>query len=132
MRHAFMYHGGLERNHPNLVSGAKSFAGTDGFVHDLPAWPESATLCFGYMEKAGKKFCVVRVKDSLSDVVVQNELVVEPGRHIGFGVRFGPEPTMIDDDNAVLTLLEDLIKRNHESPGDLLAIRDRLKQGMKT
>ena len=62
MRHAFMYHGGLERNHPNLVSGAKSFAGTDGFVHDLPAWPESATLCFGYMEKAGKKFCVVRVR----------------------------------------------------------------------
>ena len=39
---------------------------------------------------------------------------------------------MIDDDNAVLTLLADLIKRNHESPGDLLAIRDRLKQGMKT
>lgn len=130
MRHAFMYHGGLERNHPSLVSGATTFTGTDGFVHDLPAWPEKATICFGYMEKAGKKFCVVRVKDDKSDVVVNNELVIEPGRHMGFGVRLSPEPTMIEDDGLVMTLLEDLIKRNHESPGDLPAIRDRLKKLM--
>jgi len=125
-----MYHGGLERNHPALVPGATTFTGTDGKAHELPAWPESAYLRFGYMEKAGKKFCVVRVSDGTSDVVLNNELVIEPGRHVGFGVRFSPEPTMVEDDSVVLTLLEDLIKRNSEHPSDLLAVRDRFKKLM--
>jgi hypothetical protein len=125
-----MYHGGLERNHPKLTPGATTFTGTDGKEHELPPWPESAYLCFGYMEKAGKKFCVVRVTDGTSDVVVNNELVVEPGRHIGYGVRFSPEPTMVEDDLVVMTLLEDLIKRNSENPGDLPAIRERFKKVM--
>jgi len=125
-----MYHGGLERNHPTLVPGATTFTGTDGKLHELPKWPESAYLCFGYMEKAGKKFCVVRVTDGTSDVVVNNELVIEPGRHVGYGVRMSPEPTMVEDDSVVLTLLEDLIKRNSENPGDLLAIRERFKKLM--
>ncbi|MFN0098401.1 MAG: hypothetical protein ACKVS7_06995 [Gemmatimonadaceae bacterium] len=128
MRHAFMYHGGLERNLPALKPGATTFIGTDGKSHDLPAWPESAYLRFGYMEKAGKKFCVVRVMDGQSDVVLPNELVIEPGRHTGFGVRMSPEPTMVEDDTVILTLLEDLIKRNSEAPGDLLAIRERFKK----
>jgi hypothetical protein len=123
-----MYHGGLERNHPKLAPGAKTFTGTDGKEHELPAWPESAYLCFGYMEKAGKKFCVVRVTDGTSDVVLNNELVIEPGRHIGYGIRMSPEPTMVEDDSVVMTLLEDLIKRNSENPGDLPAIRERFKK----
>jgi hypothetical protein len=131
MRHAFMYHGGLERNHATLTPGATTFIGTDGNVHQLPPWPESAYLRFGYMEKAGKKFCVVRVADAQSDVVLNNELVIEPGRHTGFGVRMGPEPTMVEDDTVIMTLLEDLIKRNSESPGDLPAIRERFKQALK-
>ena len=131
MRHAFMYHGGLERNLPALVSGAKSFTGTDGYVHDLPAWPESAYLRFGYMEKAGKKFCVVRVMDDKNDVVLKVEQVIEPGRHMGFGVRLSPEPTMIEDDQAIMVLLEDVIKKNPGQAGDLAAIRDRLKKLMK-
>ncbi|MDH5235057.1 MAG: hypothetical protein OEW77_08850 [Gemmatimonadota bacterium] len=130
MRHAFMYHGGLELNHATLTSGAKSFTGTDGAVHMLPPWPESAYLRFGYMEKAGKKFCVVRVADATADVVLKNELVIEPGRHMGFGVRLSPEPTMIEDDATVLTLVEDLLKRNPEAPLELLKIRDRLKKMM--
>ena len=125
-----MYHGGLERNHPKLAPGAKTFTGTDGKEHELPPWPESAYLCFGYMEKAGKKFCVVRVTDGTSDVVVNNELVIEPGRHIGYGIRMSPEPTMVEDDAVVMTLLEDLIKRNSENPGDLPAIRERFKKVM--
>lgn len=132
MRHAFMYHGGLERNHPSLKPGATSFIGTDGKSHDLPAWPESAYLRFGYMEKAGKKFCIVRVMDSKSDVVLANELVIEPGRHTGFGVRMSPEPTMVEDDTVIMTLLEDLIKRNSEAPGELPEIRERFKKLLKT
>lgn len=130
MRHAFMYHGGLELNHPSLKAGAKSFTGTDGAVHELPAWPDTAYLRFGYMEKAGKKFCVVRVADKEADVVLTHELVIEPGRHMGFGVRLSPEPTMIEDDSTVLTLVEDLIKRNPDSARELLGIRDRLKKVM--
>ena len=125
-----MYHGGLERNHPTLKPGATTFTGTDGKLHDLPAWPETAYLCFGYMEKAGKKFCVVRVTDGSSDVVVDNELVIEPGKHVGYGVRFSPEPTMVEDDAVVLTLLEDLLKRNSANPGDLLKIRERFLKVM--
>lgn len=131
MRHAFMYHGGLERNLPSLMPGATSFTGTDGNVHQLPPWPESAYLRFGYMEKSGKKFCVVRVADAQSDVVLKNELVIEPGRHTGFGVRMSPEPTMVEDDTVIMTLLEDLIKRNVDEPGDLLAIRDRFKAALR-
>ena len=130
MRHAFMYHGGLERNLPALVPGATTFTGTDGFPHTLPPWPESAYLRFGYMEKAGKKFCVVRVCDDVSDVVLKNEQVIEPGRHVGFGVRFSPEPTMTEDDDTTMTLLEDIIKRNPEASPDLLAIRARFKKAV--
>ena len=131
MRHAFMYHGGLERNHPTLTPGATTFTGTDGQPHEIPAWPTSAYLRFGYMEKAGKKFCVVRVADAESDVVVKNELVIEPGRHVGFGVRFSPEPTMVEDDSVILTLLEDITKKNPESGPELLKIRERFKKVMK-
>lgn len=131
MRHAFMYHGGLERNFPSLKPGATSFEGTDGKVHELQPWPSSAYLRFGYMEKTGKKFCIVRVGDGESDVVLKNELVIEPGRHVGFGVRFGPEPTLVEDDSVVMTLLEDLIKRNSEDPAGLLAIRERFKKVLK-
>lgn len=128
MRHAFMYHGGLERNLPALVPGATTFTGTDGYVHELPAWPESAFVRFGYMEKHGKKFCVVRVLDAKADVVLKTEQVIEPGRHMGFGVRLSPEPTMVEDDAAILVLLEDIIKKNEDQAAELMGIRDRLKK----
>jgi len=125
-----MYHGGLERNLPALVPGAKSFTGTDGKSHDIPAWPESAYLRFGYMEKAGKKFCVVRVMDDKNDVVLKTEQVIEPGRHMGFGVHLSPEPTLVEDDQAIMVLLEDIIKKNPDQATGLIPIRDRLKKLM--
>lgn len=128
MRHAFMYHGGLERNLPALKPGATSFTGTDGHVHEIPAWPESAYLRFGYMEKAGKKFCVVRVMDAKDDVVLSTEQVLEPGRHMGFGVRLSPEPTLVEDDGTILVLLEDIIKKNPAQAEALMAIRERFKK----
>jgi hypothetical protein len=128
MRHALMYHGGFERNVRALKPGSNTYFGTDGKEHEIPAWPESANgLRMGYMEKAGKKFCVVRVFDGTDDVIVGNELVLDPGRHLGFGHRLGPEPTLVEDDAVIMALLEDLIKRNSENPGQLLAVRERLK-----
>lgn len=128
MRHALRYQGGFERNFGRLAPGATTFEGTDGHVHQCAAWPADANgLRFTFMEKAGKKFCVVRVEFENADAVVANDLVIDPGRHTGFGQRLGPEPTVMDDDQVALTLLEDLIKRNVDAPGALLDMRARFK-----
>lgn len=127
MRHALMYHGAFESNFATLKPGATTFTGTDGSVRELHSWPESAYLRIGYMEKAGKNFCIVRVADAKDDVVVEHDVVIEPGRHVGFGVRFGPEPTLIEDDNVILTLLEDLVRKNPKQQAALMGIRERLK-----
>jgi hypothetical protein len=88
MRHALMYVGGFERNFPNLSTSTSSFTGTDGKDHQYEPWPPSADgIRIGYMEKHGKKFVVVRVADSLEDVVLKNEMVMVPGEHFGFGTR---------------------------------------------
>jgi len=129
MRHALMYHGGFERNFSRLAAGSTAFEGTDGNTHAIPSWPAGADgLHFGYMEKSGKKFCVVRVVDGTDDIVLKNELVIDPGRHTGFGQRLGPAPTLVDDDAVALTLIEDIIKRNADAPDALLAMRDRFKR----
>ncbi len=123
-----MYHGGFERNFSRVAPGFSSFEGTDGKVHELPAWPSSADgLRFGYMEKAGKKFCVVRVLYGSDDIVLKNELAIDPGRHTGFGQRLGPEPTLVEDDAVALVLLEDIAKKNADAADALLNIRARFK-----
>ncbi len=127
-----MYHGGFERNFGRLTPASTSFEGTDGNVHTIPAWPSSADgLRFGYMEKAGKKFCVVRVDDGKDNIVLKNEIVIDPGRHTGFGQRLGPEPTLVEDDAVALVLLEDIIKKNADAADALLNIRTRFKVAAK-
>jgi hypothetical protein len=128
MRHALIYHGGFERNFRKLTPGSTTFEGTDGAVHNTPPWPASTDgLRVSYMEKHGKKFCAVRVADGESEVVLRNELVLEPGRHYGFSVRLSGEPTLVEDDASMLVLLDDIIKKNNDDPGDLILIGARLK-----
>ena len=131
MRHALMYVGGFERNFPNLSASSTSFTGTDGKEHTYLPWPKSADgLRVSYMEKHGKKFVVVRVGDGQSDVVLKNEMVMVPGEHFGFNTRLSAEPTLVEDDNAILKLLEDTAKKNaeHKDVSDeLLNIRARFK-----
>jgi hypothetical protein len=123
-----MYHGGFERNFSRVTPGFSSFEGTDGKVHTLPPWPSSANgLCFGYMEKSGKKFCVVRVVYGADDIALKNEVVLDPGRHTGFGHRLGPEPTLVEDDAVALVLLEDIAKKNTDAATALLNVRARFK-----
>jgi len=81
----------------------------------------------GYMEKKGKKFVAVRVADDTSDAVLANDLVLVPGQHFGYGARLGPEATLVDDDVAILKLLEDIIKKNVDASEELLQIRARFK-----
>lgn len=124
-----MYVGGFERNFRNLTSSSTTFEGSDGLSHPYPDWPSSADgLRISYMEKAGKKFVVVRVADSTSDVVVENEMIMVPGEHFGFGARLSGEPTLVEDNIAILKLLEDLIKKNVDSSEALLLIRARFKE----
>lgn len=123
-----MYVGGFERNFSKLTTSATSFEGTDGQSHPYTPWPPSADgLRVSYMEKHGKKFVAVRVADGTSDVVLQNEMVMVPGQHFGFGTRLSGEPTLVEDDTAMLRMLEDIIKKNVAASAELLNIRTRFK-----
>lgn len=132
MNHCFMYHGGFERNFANLKAGAKTFDGTDGSPHQIPAWPKGADgVCIGYMEKAGKKFMAVRVVQGDIDVVLPDALVLDVARHMGHGKRFGAEPTLVDDDGVMIALLEDIMKKNPGTANALLGMRQKLKAPAK-
>lgn len=123
-----MYVGGFERNFQNLTPATASFEGSDGKVHPYPAWPTTADgLRIGYMEKAGKKFVAVRIADGVNDVVLQNDVVLVPGEHFGFGTKLSGEPTSVEDNVAIMKLLEDAIKKNVDHSDELLLIRARFK-----
>src|SRR3954463_4141956 len=126
MKHALMYVGGFERNFPKLKNGATTFEGSDGDAHPYPVAHVDGIKAY-FMEKAGKKFSVVRVADAQSDVVLENDCMLVPGEHFGFGTRLSGEPAIIDDDNAILKLLEDIIKKNRGVSEELLKRRARLK-----
>lgn len=126
MKHALMYHGAFETNFPLLKPGATAFIGTDGQSHDLPAWPAGVDgIRFGYMEKEGKKFYVVRVMDSKADLILPHEVRIDSNRHMGMNKRFGPEATVVDDGPAV-DLLADILKANPEVRLPLADIRARM------
>lgn len=128
MRHALMYVGAFERNFPGLTVATTSFQGSDGQMHPYPAWPTGANgLRISYMEKSGKKFVAVRVADGTSDVVLKNEMVLVPGEHFGFGTKLSGEPTNVEDNLAIMKMLEDIIKKNIDDSTELLEIRARFK-----
>jgi hypothetical protein len=117
-----MYHGGFESNFSRLKPGATTFLGSDGTERMMPEWPvEADGLRVGYMEKAGKRFVAVRVMTNDKDLVLQNELLLDPPSHMGYGKRFGAEPTIIEDEVA-RQLLRDIIERNPGQRAELSAI----------
>jgi len=122
MQHALMYHGGFESNFSRLKPGATTFVGSDGAERMIPEWPAEADgLRVGYMEKAGKRFVAVRVLTDTADIVLQNELLLDPPSHMGYGKRFSPEPTIIEDEVA-RQLLRDIIERNPGQRAELSAV----------
>ncbi len=128
MNHCFMYHGAFERNFGKMKAGATTFEGSDGSSHPIPAWPSGADgVCIGYMEKAGKKFMATRVVHGSVDVVLGEGLVLDVARHMGHGKRFGAAPTLVDDDGIMITLLEDIMKKNPAQGAALMPIRAKLK-----
>jgi hypothetical protein len=126
MFHGLMYSGGYEANYPSLKPGATSFTGSDGKQHDHRPWPpEIDGLKFWYMEQPGKHFYAVRVTDGESDLVLPHPLLIEPGKHMGHGKRFSPEPTVIDTEMA-LQILGDILAKNPQLIDDLVQIRGRI------
>ncbi|MEP7347738.1 MAG: hypothetical protein ABI877_20880 [Gemmatimonadaceae bacterium] len=131
MHHALMYHGGFDRNFPELKSGAKTFAGSDGSERVLGECPtECDGLRVGYMEKDGKNFVAVRVTDDDGDVILQHPVLIDITRHLGLGRRFSAEPTVFVDDTAK-TLLDDIIIANPDQRAELLSIRERMPWGTR-
>jgi hypothetical protein len=114
-----------------MKPGASTFLGSDGSERVIPEWPDEADgLRVGYMEKAGKRFVAVRVSDAKDDVMLENELLIDQPSHMGYGNRFSPEPTIIEDD-AAKRLLNDIIDKNPGQRDQLSAIRDRMPWGKK-
>jgi len=122
MRHCLLYAGSFERNFPSLRPGATTFEGSDGASHALPAPADVDGVRVGYMEKAGKKFYAVRVQSGSNDVVLQHEVLIDPPTHMGYGKRFGPEPTIVDDE-AMAALLGDIMAKNPEQKTQLANAR---------
>lgn len=123
MRHCLLYAGGFERNFPKLQAGATSFEGSDGATHPLPEVPADVDgVRVSYMEKAGKKFVAVRVQSGKNDIPLKTEVLLHPPTHMGHGKRFGPEPTIIDDE-AMSILLADIMAKNPEQKMQLANAR---------
>jgi hypothetical protein len=124
-----MYQGAYERNFATLKPGATEFEGADGQKHAIPPWPNSADgVRIGYMERAGKKFLVVRLQYGDTDVVLKHGIVIDLARHFGYGKRLGPEPTLVEDDALIVTLIEDVLRKNPEQSHALLPVREVLKR----
>jgi 3',5'-cyclic AMP phosphodiesterase CpdA len=126
MFNAYMYHGAFEVNHSLLKPGAKTFKGTDGAEHPLPDTPAGVDgIRVGYMEKAGKRFAAVRVFDGKADVVLKNEVLLDPQVHLGRGKRFSAEPVVVQD-ALILQLLGDAIRKNPEQAKELELMKKRV------
>jgi hypothetical protein len=123
MRHCLLYAGGFERNFPKLKAGATTFEGSDGETHPLPEVPADVDgVRVSYMEKPGKKFVAVRVQSGKNDIPLKNEVLLDPPTHMGYGKRFGPEPTVVDDE-AMSVLLADIMSKNPDQKMQLANAR---------
>ena len=126
MRHGLMYQGGFERNFQERKPGSSTFHGSDGTERQLPDWPKEIDgLRVGYMEKPGKNFVAVRVQFEDRDVILENEVTIDAARHMGYGKRFSPEPTVIPEETARV-LLADIMAKNLGQRDELQPIYDQL------
>ncbi len=127
MRHGLMYQGGFERNFARLAPGARSFVTSDGAEQPIPEWPESVDgVRFGYMERRGRKFLVVRLQFDEHDVVLRTPVALDRMRHMG-NQRFAPRAIVLTDANAS-ALLDDIIECNPEQSTEIALLINRVNQ----
>jgi hypothetical protein len=127
MLHGLMYQGGFERNFATLSPGARSFLTSDGAELELPDWPDSVDgVRFGYMERRGRKFLVVRLQFDEHDIVLRTPVALDRLRHMG-NQRFSARPIVLTDVNAS-TLLDDVIECNPEQSTEIALLINRVNQ----
>jgi hypothetical protein len=127
MRHGLMYQGGFERNYSSLAPGARSFVTSAGGEQLLPDWPDTVDgVRFGYMERRGRKFVVVRLQFDEHDIVLRTPVVLDRMRHMG-NQRFTPRPILLTDANAS-ALLDDVIDCNAEQSTQIALLINRVNQ----
>jgi hypothetical protein len=127
VRHALIYQGSFESNFPRLAPGSTAYVATDGSQRPVEKAPLNVDgLVIGYMERAGKKFCAVRVQFEDRDIVLRNPLALDPMRHMG-NRRFSPRPVVLQDEIASV-LLDDLIAQNPDQQSELALMLNRVNQ----
>ena len=127
MRHGLLYQGGFEQNFATLAPGARTFRASDGAEQPIPDWPEAVDgVRFGYMERRGRKFLVVRLQFDEHDVVLRSPVALDPLRHMG-NQRFAPRPILLTDANAS-ALLDDVIECNPEQSTEIALLINRVNQ----
>jgi hypothetical protein len=127
MRHGLMYQGGFERNYAALAPGARTFVSSQGAPQPLPDWPSSVDgVRFGYMERRGRKFVVVRVQFDEHDVVLRTPVALDRMRHMG-NQRFTGRPILLTDANAS-SLLDDVIECNGDQTTEIALLINRVNQ----
>ena len=127
MLHGLMYQGGFERNFATLDPGAQSFRASDGAVRELPDWPDAVDgVRFGYMERRGRRFLVVRLQFDEHDIVLRTPVALDRLRHMG-NQRFSARPTLLSDASAS-ALLDDVIECNPEQSTEIALLINRVNQ----
>jgi hypothetical protein len=127
MRHGLMYQGGFEQNFAMLEPGVRTFRRSDGGEQPIPEWPDAVDgVRFGYMERRGRKFLVVRLQFDEHDVVLRTPLALDRMRHMG-NQRFAPRPILLTDANAS-ALLDDIIECNPEQSTEIALLINRVNQ----
>jgi len=127
MKHAFMYQGAYESNYPGLKPGMTTYVTTEGDIRPLPDWPENVDgVRAGYMERAAKKFFVVRLQYDAFDIVLPNPVHLDPARHTNHR-RVSATPLIASDDEAS-ALLDDVIRDNPDVQPELAMMINRINQ----
>ena len=127
MKHGLMYQGSFEANYATLERGARCFRTSAGTEQPLPEWPHTVDgVRFGYMERRGRKFALVRVQFDEHDIVLRTPVTLDPMRHMG-NQRFSPAPLLLTDDLASL-LLDDVIDCNPEQNTEIALLINRVNQ----
>ena len=123
MRHCLLYAGGFERNFPALKVGATTFEGSDGATHQLPTVPADVNgVRVSYMEKAGKKFCAVRVQSGKNDIPLKNEVLLDAPSTLA--MAFGLVPSRPSSPmKSWPTLLADIMAKNPDQKMQLANAR---------
>jgi hypothetical protein len=128
MRHAYMYHGGFESNFTSLAPGATSFTGSDGAQHSLPPWPSEVDgVRIGYLEKPGKNFTAVRVIHGDTDIILKNDVLIDPMQHMEMGRRFSAEPTTVGN-APMLAMLKAIAAANPDHHDAIEIMRNQIKR----